>query len=86
MPKREDSLLVEDIYQSGVKIQNYTQGYSFSDFIDDERTIDAIIRNFEIIGEAARNLSPILKEKYSIVPWRDMISYRNFLIHDYFLV
>ncbi len=55
MPKRDDSLLIEDIYESGTKIQRYISGYSFEGFSKDERTVDAVIRNFEIIGEAARN-------------------------------
>jgi uncharacterized protein with HEPN domain len=53
MPKRDDTLLLEDILESGAKIQRYTTGYAFDVFENDERTIDAVIRNFEIIGEAA---------------------------------
>ncbi len=84
MPKREDSLLIEDIYESGTKIQRYISGYSFADFSKDERTVDAVIRNFEIIGEAARNLSPAFLQKHSSIPWSEIISYCNLLIHAYF--
>jgi uncharacterized protein with HEPN domain len=57
MSKRDDQLLIEDIKESGSKILRYVSGYTFEDFEKDERTFDAVIRNFEIIGEASRNLS-----------------------------
>ena len=49
MSKRKSDLLLKDIFESGQKIQNYTQGFSFEDFSKDTKTIDAVIRNFEII-------------------------------------
>lgn len=55
MSKRQPHLLVDDIIESGVKILNYTAALSFEDFIADNKTVDAVIRNFEIIGEASNN-------------------------------
>jgi len=52
--------------------------------MNDERTIDAVVRNFELIGEASRNLSSMLMETHPDIEWRKMIGFRNILIHDYF--
>lgn len=56
MSRREAKLLVGDIIDSAEKILAYTQGMTYDDFIADEKTVDAVIRNFEIIGEAANRL------------------------------
>jgi uncharacterized protein with HEPN domain len=84
MPKRDDMLLLDDIYEAGSKILRYTKGVDFDAFSKNDEKIDAVIRNFEIIGEASRNLSSVFRDQHTAVPWRDIISYRNFLIHEYF--
>jgi len=84
MPKRDDNLLLDDIQEAGNKILRFTQGLDFSAFIQNEEKVDAVIRNFEIIGEAAANLSLALRQKHSQIPWRRIIGYRNRLIHEYF--
>lgn len=63
MSNRTPVLLVEDILDSGNKIIDYTNDLSFDDFIIDSKTVDAVIRNFEIIGEAANRLPEDFKEK-----------------------
>ncbi len=57
---------------------------TYEDFENDERTVDAVIRNLEIIGEAARNIPLELRDKYSDIPWRRIVGLRNVVIHDYF--
>lgn len=84
MPKRNNNLLLQDINESGLKILRYTNEMSFKTFENDERTIDAVIRNFEIIGEASRNLTPAFLNQHHHIPWPEIISYRNLLIHEYF--
>jgi uncharacterized protein with HEPN domain len=84
MPKRDDRLLIQDIDDCGRKILLYVAGYSFEDFINDQRTVDAVIRNFEIIGEASRNLSAESIQNHTSIPWKELIAYRNLLIHEYF--
>jgi uncharacterized protein with HEPN domain len=84
MSKRNDILLLQDIYDAGVKILKYTDGLSFEGFINDEKTIDAVIRNFEIIGEASGRLSEQITARYTEVDWRRMKNFRNLLIHHYF--
>ncbi len=69
MSKREPILLIEDIIDSGNNILEYTTNLSFDDFTKDSKTIDAVIRNFEIIGEAANRLPEDFKEKYSEIDW-----------------
>ena len=55
----------------------------FEDFQRDDKTIDAVIRNFSIIGEAARNISNDISIKYPTIPWRIMGDMRNFAVHEY---
>ena len=84
MSKREPSLLIEDIIESAERIEAYTEGQSFEDFKADNKTIDAVIRNFEIIGEAANNLSQCFKEENSGVDWHRIRGFRNRIVHAYF--
>ena len=84
MSKRQPIHLVEDIIESGEKILLYTNGLSFEQFISDSKTIDAVIRNFEIIGEAANRLPEEFKDKYPEIDWHRMRGFRNRIVHDYF--
>jgi len=84
MSKREAQLYLDDIFQSIAHIEQYTEGLSFEDFLHDAKTIDAVVRNFEILGEAAARLPEDFKEQYSFVPWSAMVGMRNKVIHEYF--
>jgi uncharacterized protein with HEPN domain len=84
MSKRDDSLLIGDIIESGNKILDYTAFLSFEEFISDSKTVDAVIRNFEIIGEAANRLSEELKDNNPDIDWHRIRGFRNRIIHDYF--
>jgi uncharacterized protein with HEPN domain len=64
MSKRDPKLLVGDILESAYKILDYTAGQTFEDFTRDSRTVDAVIRNFEIIGEAANRLPEDFKDRF----------------------
>ena len=83
MSNRTPLLLVEDIIDSGNKILDYTNDLSFDDFIIDSKTVDAVIRNFEIIGEAANRLPEDFKEKQSTIDWHRIRGFRNRIVHDY---
>lgn len=83
MSKRDLKLLLEDIKECSQKIQIYTKGYSFDDFVNDGRTVDAVIRNFEIIGEASSNIDKDFKIRTPQILWSDMKNLRNRMIHDY---
>jgi uncharacterized protein with HEPN domain len=84
MSKREPLLLVEDIIESGMKIQEYTRDLGFEEFVSDSKTIDAVIRNFEIIGEAANRLPDEFKEQHPDIDWHRIRGFRNRIVHHYF--
>ena len=84
MSKRDTKLLVADILESALKIIAYTKDLNFDQFSTDSKTVDAVIRNFEIIGEAANRLPPDFKNMYSSIEWQRMIGFRNRIVHDYF--
>ena len=84
MSKREPYLLIDDIIESAKKILAYTEHYSYDDFIKDDRTIDAVIRNFEVIGEAANRLPEGFKEQFSQINWHQIRGFRNRIVHHYF--
>lgn len=82
--RRSDADYLADIEESAVKIVSYTSSMSYEDFCDDSKTIDAVIRNLEVIGEAAKNISEPLKLQSPYVSWRGMAGLRDRLIHNYF--
>ncbi len=83
MSKREPKLLLADLLEAVAKIKNYTAGYTYETFIADSKTLDAVIRNFEIIGEVANRLPSEFKEKYPIIDWFRIVGFRNRIVHDY---
>jgi uncharacterized protein with HEPN domain len=83
MSKRDLKLLLQDIQECSQRIQEYTKGYSYEDFVNDRKTVDAVIRNFEIIGEASSKIENDFKIQNSQVGWRRMKDLRNRMIHDY---
>lgn len=83
MSKREPVLLLQDISESIDKIKLYTEGMTFDQFENDNKTIDAVIRNFEIIGEAANRIPDEIKDKYNEVNWHKIRGFRNRIVHDY---
>lgn len=84
MSKRDVKLFVNDIKESIEAIFEYVKDLDFDDFVDDRKTYSAVIREFEIIGEATKHLPNEITEKYSAVGWRDIKDFRNLLIHEYF--
>jgi uncharacterized protein with HEPN domain len=84
VPPREWRLRIEDILESIIKIQRYTEGMTFDAFVDDEKTIDAVTRNFTIIGEAACHIPQEIEDRYQNVLWFRMRGMRNIVVHEYF--
>ena len=84
MSKRNNELLVMDMLESANKIQKYTLGLDYNSFLENEMIIDAVARNFEIIGEAANRITPEFKIKYSQIEWSRITGFRNRIIHEYF--
>lgn len=84
MSKRDTLLLLDDMLQAAYKIKRYTQGFDFNSFSNDEKTIDAVVRNFEIIGEAANRIDLDYKLKHTEIEWDRIRGFRNRIVHDYF--
>jgi uncharacterized protein with HEPN domain len=84
MSKRTDREFLSDIREALQRISAYVAGMTYESFVADSKTQDAVIRNLEILGEAAKNLSNELRAKYPSVPWRSMAGARDRLIHHYF--
>jgi len=81
---RDDIMYLQDIDESCKKISRFTVGLSQSDLIGDVRTYDAVVRNLEIIGEAAKHISEELRSKLPDIEWRKAAGLRDMLVHAYF--
>jgi len=84
MSKRDYKIYLDDIILSSSKIQEYIKGISFDGFVKNGQLVDAVIRNIEIVGEAAKNLPNSLKNKHKSIPWKEIVSTRNRVTHEYF--
>ena len=84
MPKRGDKEFLLDIMEAIKRIDLYTKELSYQDFIQRIETQDAVVRNFEIIGEAVKNTSKKLKTKYNNIQWKEIAGMRDKIIHFYF--
>lgn len=83
MKNRDTKLFIEDILNCIYKIERYTSDIDFDVFLASDIIKDAIERNIEVIGEAAKYIPEDLKQKYSELPVSDMIGMRNIIIHNY---
>jgi len=84
MPIRNWQFRIEDIIDAINKIESYIQGISFQTFKSSGITIDAVIRNIEVIGEAANHIPLKIRKKYPDLPWEQMRGIRNIMVHEYF--
>jgi uncharacterized protein with HEPN domain len=82
IPTVDDAL--RDILEGASKAQKFVKGMTQEDFVKDEKTVFAVIRALEIVGEAARRVPDDFRAKHVGVPWRSMTGMRDKLIHDYF--
>jgi len=84
--RRDDGLFLGDILEAIERIESYTTGVGEAAFFDSNLLQDAVIRQLEIIGEAAKRLSPSFRSACPGVPWKDIIGMRAKLAHDYMTV
>jgi len=81
--KRTYKDYVLDILSSIQEIDQFTKGMSFEDFVDDKKTVNAVIRSLEVMGEAAKKVPSEIRSKYPEIPWKYMAAMRDKLIHEY---
>jgi uncharacterized protein with HEPN domain len=74
---------LDDILEAVEKIERFTDGMDYAEFVEDSKTVDAVLRNFEVIGEAAKNIPEDVRQEYGDVPWSEMAGMRDKLIHGY---
>ncbi len=84
MKKRSSKLYLKDILEAIEKINNYTKNLSFEEFSQNTMIVDAVIRNFEIIGEATKHIPEEIRKSYPEIPWKEMAGMRDKMIHEYF--
>jgi uncharacterized protein with HEPN domain len=84
MPLRKWDLRIRVIVASIERIMEYTRNLDFDNFKSDTKTVDAVVRNFEIIGEAAAHMPEEIVAEHPEIPWQDMRDMRNVLAHEYF--
>jgi uncharacterized protein with HEPN domain len=82
--RRRDKDFVGDMTDAMELILGYTKGLTYKSFVEDRKTCDAVVRNFEIIGEAAKNISSDIKTGNPDIPWKELAGLRDKLIHFYF--
>ncbi len=84
MLPRDWRLRVQDILNAIAAIQSYTAGMDYSAFARDRRTVDAVLRNITVIGEAANRIPEAIQVASPEIPWVDMRDMRNVVVHEYF--
>jgi len=84
MSRRATPLLIEDIWEAVEKIERYVSGLNHDAFVKDDKTVDSVVRNLEVIGEAANRVPENIRSQYPEITWRKIIGLRNRIVHDYF--
>jgi uncharacterized protein with HEPN domain len=84
MRKRDFTDYINDILTSLKEVKEFTEGMSLDEFLRDKKTVNAVIRSLEVLGEAAGKIPEDLRIKAPDIPWKRMTGMRNKLIHEYF--
>lgn len=81
---RNYQLFIEDIQMSCEKIVRYTKGLTVEQFLADDKTFDAVVRNLTVIGEAVKHIPQDVRERHPLVEWREIAGFRDIAVHEYF--
>lgn len=81
--KKDDRVYLRHILECVGRVESYLHGVGWNDFQNDMKTIDATVRNVEVIGEAATNLSEEFRDRHRQISWRKIIGTRNRIVHGY---
>jgi len=84
VPPRDWRLRIEDMLDAADAIAKFVERANFDAFCRDRKTVDAVIRNLEVIGEAARHVPDSVRERFAEIPWADIVGMRSILVHEYF--
>jgi uncharacterized protein with HEPN domain len=84
MSERAAPVLLGDMLEAVERILAYTQGLDFAQFVTDRKTSDAVLRNFQVLGEAARRVPPPLRQEAPEIEWVRITRSRHIVVHDYF--
>ena len=84
MPLRNWLFRINDILDAVSAVETYVTGMTYEDFVADRKTVDAVIRNLIIIGEASVHIPEEICKAHVEIPWQDMSAMRNFVVHEYF--
>jgi uncharacterized protein with HEPN domain len=82
-PNERDAAYLLDMLQAAEKVRRFVHGIKQEEFVENEVLRDAVERNIEIIGEAARKVTEAFKKHHPEIPWRKIIAQRNVLVHEY---
>jgi len=75
---------LEQMVQAIERVERYVAGLTQQDFISDDKTVDAVVRNLEIVGEATHHIPNKIRKRTNAIPWTALRHMRNFLAHEYF--
>ena len=81
---RDSSVYLEDMLEAVRKVERYSRGLTRQSFAADEKTVDAVVRNLEVLGEAAKRIPEAVRRGAPDIPWQRIAGLRDILIHDYF--
>lgn len=81
---RDHKVYLQDILEAARRIRDYTSAMSLKEFAKDTRTLDAVVRNLEIVGEATKKIPEEIRSQRPQVEWKRIAGLRDILIHEYF--
>ena len=81
---RDYKVYLQDVVDAAGKVRSYTTGQSFKAFSEDTKTVDAVVRNLEVIGEAIKQVPDDFRSKHADVEWKKIAGLRDILVHQYF--
>ena len=84
MKQKDYGDYLNDILSSIFEIEEFTKNLTFDKFVKDRKTVNAVIRSIEVMGEAAKNIPEPFRKKHPKIPWKKMAGMRDKLIHEYF--